>query len=168
MNSLSSDTLMNRSSSAAPLGPVANHIDFASVDVELQAAPIRPAWILEGNPIARNKFLFVTEDRQLRTLVWDCTAGRFNWFYDEDETVYIMQGSVTIRRGDGTVVTLQPGDLAFFHQGSSAEWTVDRYVRKLAYLRAVPSRDVNFAWRVSRALRRRFGRAPRESAMFGG
>lgn len=145
-----------------------NQIDFGSVDVELQSAPIRREWILEGSPTARNKFIFVTGDRQLRTVVWDCTAGRFNWFYDEDETVYIMEGSVHVRKHGGDVITLRPGDMAFFHQGSSAEWTVEKYVRKLAYLRAVPSPDVHFAWRVSRALRRRFGRKPPAPAMAGG
>ena len=143
-------------------------IDFSNVDVELQPAPIRPEWVLEGNPVARNKFLFTTRDRQLRTLVWDCTAGRFNWYYDEDETIYIMEGEVRIKRPDGDVVHMRPGDMVFFHQGSHAEWIVDRYVRKLAYLRAVPSRDVHFVWRVSRALRRRLGRTPAQPAMAGG
>jgi len=159
---------MNEQPPATRLTGVENLIDFASVDIELQPAPIRPAWVLEGAPVTRNRFVFVTGDRQLRTVVWDCTAGRFNWFYDEEETVYIMQGSATIKRPDGTTVTLQPGDMAFFHQGSQAEWTVDQYVRKLAYLRAVPTRDVRFAWRLSRALRRRFGKDRPPPAMFGG
>jgi EutQ-like cupin domain len=27
----------------------------------------------------------------------NCTAGRFDWFYDVDETVYVLEGSVTIK-----------------------------------------------------------------------
>jgi uncharacterized cupin superfamily protein len=144
----------------------ANGIDFASIDVELEPSPIRPGWILAGQPVARNKFLFVSPDRQMRTLIWECTAGRFNWFYDEDETVFILEGSVTIKKPDGSVHHLKAGDAAFFHGGSCAEWTIKHYVRKLAHLRMVPTRDIHFAWRVSRAVRRRLGRRT-EPAMFG-
>jgi len=165
---MSTEVRLPADSSEAPRADPNDLIDFATVDVDLQPAPIPPDWVLEGAPKARNRFLFTTSDRQLRTLVWDCTAGRFNWFYDEDETIYIMEGDVRIKRPGGQVVHMRPGDMVFFQQGSHAEWTVDRYVRKLAYLRAVPSPDVHFAWRVSRALRRRFGRAPARPAMFGG
>lgn len=107
--------------------------------------------------MARNKYLSVSADREARTCIWDCTAGRFNWFYDIDETVYVIEGSVIIKDYSGSVTTLRAGDTAFFPAGSSAEWTVEQYVRKVAFMRSALPRDVQFARRVSKAVRRRLG-----------
>ena len=68
-------------------------IIFGSSRCDLEPAPIRQNWILEGNPVARNRYLSVSADREARTCIWDCTAGRFNWFYDTDETVYVIEGA---------------------------------------------------------------------------
>src|SRR5215469_3077729 len=53
---------------------------------QLNSAPIVPAWILEGSPAARGKLLSGSTDDKASTYMWDCTAGRFNWFYGCDET----------------------------------------------------------------------------------
>ena len=55
--------------------------------VDLNPSPIHPSWILEGNPVARNRLISSSADGTASALIWDCTAGRFNWFYDVDETV---------------------------------------------------------------------------------
>ena len=31
-------------------------------------------------------------------MTWECTPELFNWFYAEDETVYIISGEVFIKR----------------------------------------------------------------------
>jgi len=48
--------------------------------------PIQAAWILDGNPVARAELLSSSADGTASTYFWDCTAGRFNWFYSFDET----------------------------------------------------------------------------------
>jgi uncharacterized cupin superfamily protein len=101
--------------------------------MELQSAPINPAWILEGTPAARNRIIAPSTDRFGWTMLWDCTAGKFNWHYSIDETVHIIDGSVIVTDGDGATMTLGPGDIAFFPAGSSAHWHVENYVRKVAY-----------------------------------
>jgi uncharacterized cupin superfamily protein len=106
----------------------------ADTNVDLDPCPIRSAWILEGNPVARNKVLSVSADGTARTMIWDCTAGRFNWFYNIDETVYVLAGSVKLKDSTGVRV-LAADDSIFFPAGSSAEWIVDDYIRKLAFLR---------------------------------
>jgi uncharacterized cupin superfamily protein len=120
----------------------------------LNPAPISSDWILEGNPVARNKLLSMSHDKAATTWVWDCTAGRFNWFYDIDETVYVMEGSVTVHDHHGATRTLVSGDVAFFPAGSSAEWTVSKYVRKLAFLRQPPNPYVMLLQRVCNKLNR--------------
>jgi uncharacterized cupin superfamily protein len=92
-------------------------IQFASSKAALNPAPINPAWILQGEPKARNRLLSGSADGTACSLVWDCTAGRFNWFYDIDETVYVVEGSVVIRDHKGTVRRLETGDSAFFPAG---------------------------------------------------
>lgn len=101
--------------------------------MELTSAPIKPAWILEGTPAARNRVIAPSTDRFGWTMLWDCTAGKFNWHYSLDETVHIIDGSVTVTDSDGTVMVLKPGDIAFFPKGSVAHWHVENYVRKVAY-----------------------------------
>jgi uncharacterized cupin superfamily protein len=133
-------------------------IQFASTQVNLNAAPINPAWILHGEPQARNRLLSGSPDGTACTLVWDCTAGRFNWFYDIDETVFVIEGAVIVRDHKGGVRRLEAGDTAFFPAGSHAEWTVETYVRKLAFCRFPLPRQVLVAKHVVRALRRLFGR----------
>ena len=104
-----------------------------STDVPLSSAPINPDWILEGQPIARNRVLSRSSDQLACTIIWDCTSGKFNWFYDIDETVHIIEGSVTVSDGVNPPKTLKPGDVAFFPVGTKAHWHVENYVRKVAF-----------------------------------
>ena len=134
------------------------HIKFASAADDLSPAPIDPSWIQEGNPVARIKFMSGSSDGMANTYIWDCTAGRFNWFYDIDETVYLIEGSVIIKDHAGGVSQVKAGETIFFPTGSSAEWTVPNYVRKFAILRAPLPRQVQFAKRVYHFLKRLAGR----------
>jgi uncharacterized cupin superfamily protein len=133
-------------------------IEFGLGDVTLGAAAINPDWVLEGNPQARNKFLFASADGTATTWLWDCTSGKFNWFYDIDETVFLIEGSVIIKDHAGGISHVKAGESIFFPAGSSAEWTIPQYVRKFAILRAPLPRQVQFAKRVYRSLKRLAGR----------
>jgi hypothetical protein len=123
------------------------------------SCPVNPAWILEGAPIARIELLSSSADGTASTYFWDCTAGRFNWFYSFDETLHVLEGAVTLKFSDGRSRHVMGGDVVFFPKGSSAEWTVDHYVRKLAFCRtALPSFLIS-ARDVMRRVKR-FGRTP--------
>jgi uncharacterized cupin superfamily protein len=138
--------------------PTKTAIEFGIGAVTLGAAAINPNWILEGKPEARNKFLFSSADGTATAWIWDCTAGKFNWFYDIDETVYLIEGSVVIKDHGGGVREVSAGETIFFPAGSSAEWTVPTYVRKFAILRTPLPRQVQFAKRVYHSLKRLVGR----------
>jgi uncharacterized cupin superfamily protein len=97
--------------------------------------PIRPEWIIEGAPQARALKLSGSADGTASTYLWDCTAGRFNWFYSFDETFHILEGGVLLVEPSGASRHVGPGDTVFFPDGSQAEWTVERYVKKLAFCR---------------------------------
>jgi uncharacterized protein len=115
--------------------------------------PINPAWILEGKPVARLQLLSSSADGTASTYFWDCTAGRFNWYYSFDETLHILEGGVTLKYPSGASRRLSAGDTVFFPMGSSAEWTVDSYIRKLAFCRTPLPRYLNAARQMARRLK---------------
>ena len=98
----------------------------------LGPAPIPRAWILEGNPAARSKRLAVSTDQLTTAWMWDCTAGRFNVFHDEEEITHVLEGSVIIRDAAGVERLLQAGDTFVFAAGSRYQWAVPNYVRRIA------------------------------------
>jgi uncharacterized cupin superfamily protein len=139
--------------------------------VDLNPSPIHPNWILEGNPVARNRLISSSADGTASTLIWDCTAGRFNWFYDVDETIYVIKGGVVVRDVAGVARRLSAGDTIFFPAGTRAEWHVEDYIRKIAFCRIPLPRSVVFARRGFRFLKRLLGsgdRANAAPAMFQG
>jgi uncharacterized cupin superfamily protein len=121
---------------------------------DLRSAPIAPAWILEGTPTARITVLSASTDSTAFTIMWDCTAGRFNWYYAIDETVYILEGAVTLTHPSGETRRLTAGSTYFFARGTQAQWQIDSYVRKLAFCQEPMSDKLMFALRVFRAVKR--------------
>jgi len=132
-------------------------IKLAVGQLALNPSPIHPEWVIEGNPIARNKVLSSSADGTASTLIWDCTAGRFNWFYDLDETIYVIEGGVVIRDAGGAARRLSAGDTIFFPAGVRAEWHVEDYIRKIAFCRVPLPRPIVFARRGYRFLKRLVG-----------
>jgi len=111
-------------------------IRSGSESANFSPSPINPAWILEGQPIARAELLSTSEEGNVNTYYWDCTAGRFNWHYSCDETLHILEGSVILKSPSGKIRRCVAGDIVFFPNGCSAEWTVEKYIRKLAFCAA--------------------------------
>jgi uncharacterized cupin superfamily protein len=132
-------------------------------EVVLTPAPIEPSWIIEGNPIARSCQWAMSRDTTTSSWVWDCTAGRFNWYFDADETIQVMEGEVIITADGFEPRTLRTGDAALFYAGTHSEWYVPKYVRKHAMLRPHMTKPVLFAFKVGRKLSRLAGRSERAS-----
>jgi uncharacterized protein len=108
----------------------------ASNQDQWKSCPIKADWILEGAPTARIQLIAESADRTASTWYWDCTAGRFNWFYAFDETLHILEGGFTLKDLiTGVTREVAAGDIVYFPQGARAEWTVQKYVRKLAFCR---------------------------------
>jgi uncharacterized protein len=124
-------------------------------DVMLKPDPIDPSWILEGDPVARSGLWSLSPDKTTSSWVWDCTAGRFNWYFDADETIYVIEGEVIITAEGQEPRSLRAGHAALFYAGTRSEWYVPRYVRKHAILRPHLARPVALAVKVGIKLRRR-------------
>lgn len=121
--------------------------------VDLKPAPIEPSWIIEGNPVARNATLSRSLDGTASTIVWQCTEGKFDWHYDIDETIYILEGSVVIESEAMQPTRFGPGDVIFFKNGASARWEIEKPIRKLAFCRRTQPKMVGLALRVASKLR---------------
>lgn len=133
-------------------------------DIVLKPAAIKPEWVLVGSPKARAAQLAKSPDNEAVTMAWDCTAGVFRWHFDCDETVHIVEGSVTVN-WNGERFTLNAGDCAYFPARSIATWTVHNYVRKVAFIRIPPPTLVSFGLRAWRMLKRlTLGRWSRQPA----
>jgi len=130
----------------------------------LVPSPIPQAWILEGSPTARSKRLAVSTDQLAAAWMWDCTAGRFNWFYDDDEVVHVLEGSVTVKDAAGVQRRLQAGDTFLFPAGSWYQWTVPDYVRRIAFLHPPLSRELRIIRAILKRLTAPFRRKPAAAA----
>jgi uncharacterized protein len=133
---------------------IESSITFGTSTANLVSNPIQAGWILEGAPVARIELLSSSADGTASTYFWDCTAGRFNWFYSFDETFHILEGGVTLKGPSGNSRRVVAGDTVFFPTGSSAEWTVEKYVRKLAFCRSPVPGYLTYARGIVRRVKR--------------
>jgi hypothetical protein len=131
-------------------------IETTSLDVTLSPRPIEPSWITEGNPVAQWHVLSRSADGLASTMVWECSEGRFNWYYDFDETVLILEGSIVLESDGMPSTRYTAGDVIFFKDGAHAKWHVEGRVRKLAFCRKTQPVWLGFALRVMLKLKKIF------------
>ena len=62
--------------------------------------------------------------------VWEKEASEFPWFYDEQETCYLLEGDVVVTPDDGDPVEFGKGDLVTFPEGMSCTWNIRADVKK--------------------------------------
>jgi uncharacterized protein len=123
-------------------------IETGNVAVTLTPRPIEPSWIIEGKPEARSFVLSNSADGLASTIIWECSEGRFNWYYDLDETVLILEGSIVLESDTMPPTRYGPGDTIFFKNGAHARWHVEGRVRKLAFCRQTQPVWIGFGVRV--------------------
>ena len=129
-------------------------IETTNLVVNLAPRPIEPSWIIEGNPIAQCCVLSKSADGLATTMVWECSEGRFNWFYDFDETILILEGSIVLESDAMRPTRYSPGDVIFFRDGAHARWHVEGRVRKLAFCRTTQPFVLGFALRAFNKIKR--------------
>jgi uncharacterized cupin superfamily protein len=125
----------------------------------LTPRPIEPSWIIEGKPDATWCVLSRSADGLASTMVWHCTAGKFNWYYDFDETILILEGGIVLESDAMPPTRYGPGDVIFFKDGAHARWHVESHVKKLAFCRKTQPVWLGFALRVFLKLKRMFSSA---------
>jgi uncharacterized protein len=131
----------------------------ASFDEGARTQPVLPRWVLTGRPVTRTWDVLRSHDLTSDIVVWECTAGRFECHYSQDETVMVVGGEVFITDEKGEERRLGPGDLGFFPAGTSCVWRVPESVRKIAVLRETWWRPAGFGLKVWKRLLRIAGLA---------
>ncbi len=139
---------------------MSNSIVIASaMNANLRKGPLMNDWVISGKPVTGNTQVAKSRDRNSYTMVWDCTAGVFNWYYGQDETLVVLTGEAFITNGSGgPEQRIAEGDVVFFPAGSSAVWRVPNYIRKVAFLRQTLPFPIGFAARAWGLLLRRLGK----------
>jgi uncharacterized cupin superfamily protein len=93
--------------------------------------------ILEGTPDARCLFTTKSEDDGAAAGFWSCDVGRYQFVFDYDEFVYLIEGEVEVMEiGSDRSFALGPGDTAHFPQGTTSIWHVRRRITKYFVARA--------------------------------
>jgi uncharacterized cupin superfamily protein len=118
----------------------------------MSSAPINKDWIEKGDPRARLAVLAYSDDRATSTILWECTAGKFTWRYGIDETIYFLDGEVSISIGGEPAKRYGAGDSIHFSRGAVATWEVETFIRKVAFCRSVLPRPFIEARRLARSL----------------
>jgi uncharacterized cupin superfamily protein len=129
-------------------------IETANLVANLMPRPIEPSWIIEGNPVAQCSVLSKSADGLASTMVWQCSEGKFNWYYDFDETILILEGAIVVESDTMAPTRYGPGDVIFFRDGAHAKWHVEGHVKKLAFCRKTQPVLLGFALRVFSKIKR--------------
>jgi hypothetical protein len=129
-------------------------IEVANTTSNLTRWPIEPSWVMEGDPVAQGALLSKSADGLAWTVVWECSEGTFRWYYDFDETLMILEGSIVIESDGMPPTRYGPGDVIFFRQGANAKWHVEGNVRKLAFCRRSQPLLLAFALRAFSKIKR--------------
>ncbi len=62
--------------------------------------------------------------------IWEKEVSRFDWYYDEDEYCYILEGRVIIETEDGKKYEIKKGDFVKFPKGLKCIWDIKEPIRK--------------------------------------
>ena len=132
-------------------------IEIARANPKLQPSPIVPSWIIEGSPQAHAAVMSKSTCGSAWTMIWSCSEGKFNWYYDVDETIMILEGSIVLEIEGMPPTRYGAGDVILFREGSHAKWHVEGHVKKVAFFRRanprlldLPIRAINKIKRLSR------------------
>jgi len=131
-------------------------IEIANLSVELTSAPIEPSWIIEGDPQATSCLVSRSSDGLCSTIVWQCTEGKFDWYYDFEETILILEGSIVLESEGLPSRRYGQGDVIVFKNGAHAKWHVEGHVKKLAYCQKTQPFVLGLAVRAINKLKRMF------------
>jgi uncharacterized protein len=94
--------------------------------------------ILDGTPDARAMFTAHSADANASAGFWSCDVGRYEFVFDYDEFVYLIEGEVVVSEAAPSTrtFTLLPGDTAHFPQGVTTIWQINRRMTKYFVARA--------------------------------
>ena len=100
-----------------------------STSPELSRFEVAANWIKRGKPNFRAAEFYRSADGATTSGLFECDASEFEWHYDKDEAIYLLEGRVEMEYL-GQRFTVTPGQRVFFKAGTVAKWHVTEKVRK--------------------------------------
>ena len=92
---------------------------------------VDPTWVRSGAPNFRGTAISQSPDGKTSAGLWACDGpSTFEWSFGSDDTVHLLEGKIEVDYR-GRHFTLNPGDTATFHYGTSAVWHVPKYAKKV-------------------------------------
>lgn len=71
------------------------------------------------------------EERKVETWpIWEKEVSIFDWYYDNTEECYILEGRVIVETKDGKKIEIKKGDFVTFPKGLSCKWDIKEPIRK--------------------------------------
>jgi len=64
---------------------------------------------------------------------WSKDVSEFDWYYDDTETCYVLDGEVEVIGEDGSKISFEKGDIVQFKKGLKCVWKVKKPIRKRYY-----------------------------------
>ncbi|MCQ9206077.1 MAG: cupin domain-containing protein [Omnitrophica bacterium] len=62
--------------------------------------------------------------------VWQKEESIFDWYYEEKEVCYFLEGNVEVEIPGGRTVKIVKGNLAIFPKGLKCKWHIKKKVKK--------------------------------------
>lgn len=117
--SFASDTTVDEECDAVKIHAI------SVADAELTPFDLGSAEIQQGPLDARGHVLYERDENGSRLVVgiFACRPGKLTNLLHTTETIYVLEGQVTIEFESGDKVDLGPGDTAVFPAGNVATWT---------------------------------------------
>ena len=85
--------------------------------------------ILDGDPNASCLFTAQSAGRRATAGFWSCDVGRYEFYFDYDEFIYLIEGEVIVTQ-QGRSHTMRRGDTAHFPTGVTTIWEVTEKMTK--------------------------------------
>jgi uncharacterized protein len=62
--------------------------------------------------------------------IWEKEISEFEWYYDEPETCYILEGEAEVNDKQGNCIRFKPGDMVKFELGLRCTWKILKAIKK--------------------------------------
>lgn len=103
-----------------------------STDAPQDAWEPFPLDAIEGEPNGQVNWLRQTTsgDGMLLTGMFTCDPAKIDYTFVGDESLHLLEGTITVEMEDGETVELQPGDTVSFAKGAKSVWHIHEPMKK--------------------------------------
>ena len=99
--------------------------------IEREVAPITPAKVEAGEPVAWTENFYTSDDGKYFTGLWGSSPGKWRMTYSEEETCTLLEGVVVLTGKDGVAHTYHAGDSFVIPRGFDGTWETVETCKKV-------------------------------------